>query len=223
MMEEKVIKQSCRFCENRKWTPEQGVFCGLTGMKLRPNVDCNDFKLDEEEHKKYAERLQNKDDSVSGWLFFFLWFGLIGGASMTVIKTLVNSIREGNSVVVAIVFSLLCTAPFVYIAIRAVRGFYKKANYAFSAAMTYIILIICDAIANVIISFLAKESSVLPQIFRSIVWASIWMTYLFKSEKVSRIVPPDTRVWTWKEFVTIIFYVVICSIVVLFVYLSTIL
>ena len=206
MMEEKVIKQACRFWENRKWTPEQGVFCGLTGMKLRPNVDCNDFKLDEEEHKKYAERLQNKDDSVSGWLFFFLWFGLIGGASMTVIKTLVNSIREGNSVVVAIVFSLLCTAPFVYIAIRAVRGFYKKANYA-----------------NVIISFLAKESSVLTQIFRSIVWASIWMTYLFKSEKVSRIVPPDTRVWTWKEFVTIIFYVVICSIVVLFVYLSTIL
>ena len=221
-MEEKVTRQSCRFCINRKWTPEQGVVCGLTGMKLRPHVECNDFKLNEEEQKRYAEKLQNKDDSVSGWLFFFLWFGLIGGALLSVIKSFVGIIRGGGSAIFAVLYALFCTAPLVYIAIRAVRGFYKKANYAFSAAMTYIILIICDTVANVIISFLTKESFALPQIFRSIVWVSVWMAYLLNSERVARRIPPSSRVWTWKETVVIISYVIICSVMILLVYLSTI-
>lgn len=219
-MEENITQQSCQFCKNRHWTSEQDMVCGLTGMKMESHEECNDFKLNEEEPVEYTEESPNNEDSVSGWLFFFLWFVLIGGALLSVIKSYVALLRGGCPVVFAVLITLFSEMPLVYIGIRAVRGFYKKANYAFSAAMTYMILPICDAISDVIVMFLTENAYGLPQMFRSVVWALIWMTYLLISKQVKKRVPVGSRVWTWKESVTIIFYVIICSGRILLIYLN---
>jgi len=75
----------CKVCENRKFDPQQGYICKLTGEKADFEDDCSDYipvpKLEIQRDKEEAERKEEELRSKTGGLHKFgIKNGIVAGA-----------------------------------------------------------------------------------------------------------------------------------------------
>lgn len=147
--------------------------------------------------------IENKEN-ISGWLAFFLWVGVLGGACISVVLQLLN-LEYGFSWIFWVV-DIIMISCLIITAIKTVRAFLKRESNAVSWATTYIAMIVLDGIMSLIIGGATNDSSMYPSAIRQFLWGGIWFTYLRSSVKVRRVIPSSNRTWKWFEKIVLIIY-----------------
>lgn len=202
----------CSVCKHRKMDMQQGMLCELTNAKADFDGTCPNYDEDakvkaknERIEKEYQETL-----TVSGWLAFFLWFGIGLGALISCIMIIGTIPNAGYSFFWGLleVLSIICL---VVVAVLTIKAFYKKASNAVSLAKTYIAMIVLDAICCVINYIVLNEPLYLAIAFRSLIWSAIWFSYISLSTQVGNMIPKPTRTWNITEKVLIAIYALSCT------------
>ena len=203
--------QLCRNCKNRKFDRATGVVCGLTGSKPTFEGNCPDYVADEaaiEIGREREKELNGREAGIRGWLAFFIWVGVMGGAVGSVIigiRSLTgNTFGLAFSIVYGIMLSVL-----VLTAVLTCIAFYRRSSNAVSLAKTYIAMIALDGISYAVICMIARDTSEIAQVFRQIFWSVVWYSFLIKSQDVGNLVPMDRRKWGVTEKILLSIYVAI--------------
>ena len=202
----------CSVCKHRKMDMHQGMLCELTNAKADFDGTCPNYDEDTKEKAK-NERIEKEYQetlTVSGWLAFFLWFGIGVGALMSCIMIIGTIPNAGYSFFWGLleVLSIICL---VVIAVLTIKAFYQKASNAVSLAKTYIAMIALDAICCIINYIILDESFYLAIAFRSLIWSAIWFSYISLSTQVENMIPQATRTWNIAEKVLIAIYALSCT------------
>lgn len=195
----------CRTCQNRKHDMKTGLYCGLTGQKPDFKSRCNNLVIDQEElerEQKKKEEVQKSVDQIGGWTAFFLWCGIGLGLLISTIRTFMTVFSPGVDAI-TIGSSLIYLALFLLIGIKAIIAFYKKQENAVPLATAYCIMIALDAAFLLVVNLITKDGGSWSTVVRNIIWAGIWLTYLYNSEDIKDKFPVGTRKWHTLEKVVL--------------------
>lgn len=153
------------------------------------------------------DTVQQDDKKVSGWLAFFLWYGLGIGGLASIVYAIYTIVSDGDYDILSAIIELLPAILIFIIAIYGIWAFYHKKTNAVSIAKTYIVMSILSGVFAIIVSPLVGDEWSLRQPIRSFIWATIWLTFLAKSENVERLIPKATRTWKLFEKLVLAIYV----------------
>lgn len=195
----------CRTCQNRKHDMKTGLYCGLTGQKPDFKSRCNNMVIAQEElekEQKKKEEFQKSVDQIGGWTAFFLWCGIGLGLLISSIRTFVTVFSPGVDAI-TIGSSLIYLALFLLIGIKAIIAFYKKQENAVPLATAYCIMIALDASFLLVVNLITKEGGAWSIVIRNIIWAGVWLTYLYNSEDIKDKFPINNRKWNTLEKVVL--------------------
>lgn len=188
----------CKMCTKRSFTPEQGIVCSLTGAKPTFEGECPEYSVDESQVELAKVMEQNVertvDERVNGWLAFFLWVGVGGGATISFFSILISILSQSFGWIVTTCQFVLMTS-LVLTAVLTIVGFYRRWPNAVALAKTYIALVFLDGLLSAFAGFVIEEGSLAFDTFRSFIWSAIWFTYLVCSAKVEGRIPSETRRW----------------------------
>lgn len=195
----------CKTCQNRTFDMKTGTLCGLTGQKPDFQTQCNNLIIDEKEVEKIQkekEEVQKSVDQIGGWTAFFLWCGIGLGLLISTIRTIMTVFTPGMDGV-TIAYSLVYLGLFLLIGIKAILAFYRKQENAVPLATAYCVMIALDAIFLLIVNLIVKQPDGWSSVIRNVIWAAIWLTYLYSSEDIKDKFPKETRKWHTLEKVVL--------------------
>ena len=195
----------CKTCQNRSFDMKTGTLCGLTGQKPDFQTQCNNLIIDEKEVEKIQkekEEVQKSVDQIGGWTAFFLWCGIGLGLLISTVRTFMTVFTPGMDGV-TIAYSLVYLGLFLLIGIKAILAFYRKQENAVPLATTYCVMIALDAIFLLIVNLIVKQPDGWSSVIRNVIWAAIWLTYLYSSEDIKDKFPKETRKWHTLEKVVL--------------------
>ena len=195
----------CKTCQNRSFDMKTGTLCGLTGQKPDFQTQCNNLIIDEKEVEKIQkekEEVQKSVDQIGGWTAFFLWCGIGLGLLISTIRTFMTVFTPGMDGV-TIAYSLVYLGLFLLIGIKAILAFYRKQENAVPLATAYCVMIALDAIFLLIVNLIVKQPDGWSSVIRNVIWAAIWLTYLYSSEDIKDKFPKETRKWHTLEKVVL--------------------
>lgn len=204
----------CVVCENRQMDINQGIICSLTKEYATFENECPNYIADETAIAKEAEKQKQLENSkkISGWLAFFLWVGLGWGGVSSLIKGIAAVVNDGWGVFFSIVYLTSIIAVFVT-AIYAIWAFYNQRTNAVSIAQTYIGMVALDGLTGLFSLWLLNDGSTIYDTIHQFIWATIWFTFLIKSDDVDFLIPEESR--TWQKAEKIIFSVYVGTVVIL--------
>lgn len=190
--------KSCQVCTKRKFNPETGIVCGLTGGKPSFGDNCPDFDEDKEAVEDVAKRKAEaeKPAEISGLFAFFLYFSIPVGIIATVISFFVNfnSANYAGSVCLQ-AFDIIYLLFYLYFAIYTLYAFIKrKPDAVFFGKYLLIVLFLSNLLVLLVGG--ADENSFLNSIGRlvgSLIWSVIFYVFLSTSEDVKDRIPKKTR------------------------------
>ena len=205
----------CSVCKNRKMDMHQGMLCELTSAKADFDSTCPNYDEDAKEKAK-NERIEKEYQetlTVSGWLAFFLWFGIGVGALMSCVMIIGMIPTSGYSFFGGLleVLSILCL---VAIAVLTIKAFYQKKPNAVALAKTYIAMIALDGVCSILYYIIFEEPLYLAFALQPLLWSSIWFLYLTLSTQVENMIPKTKRVWEKTEKIILGIYALSCLLVV---------
>lgn len=206
----------CSTCKNRAFNPECGVVCSFTNKKPTFEDKCESYDADAAMVSREAAQSVSveKEKNISGWLAFFLWFGVGWGAFTSVIMGLAQTIGLGFGWFYLSAYSIII-ASLLVTAILTITAFYGGKSNAVSLATTYIAMIVLDGVSSLIIAIICDDSSYIPFVVRQFCWGAVWLIYLRSSSKVELIVPVLTRTWNKLEKFILALYILMLSILTL--------
>lgn len=215
----------CSTCKNREFDPNCGVVCSLTKKKPMFDESCANYTaVDHSEAKQVANAVMNSssaefeatalprlktDDSISGWLAFFLYVVVGAGAILGVIATfslfgnlsmLTMHLPYDTTIKLLILLPMAYSVIPLAIAIATIVAFSKRDSNAVSLANTYLATSAIYGVVLLILSAIieAKESSIPSIAVAELIWCGLWLLYLTTSHKIAVIIPRAKR--TWKSF-----------------------
>jgi hypothetical protein len=200
----------CSVCKHRKMDMQQGMLCELTNAKADFDSTCPNYDEDAKEKAK-NERIEKEYQetlTVSGWLAFFLWVGVIGSAILTSYFAYITLSNLFYSNTLWDVLYVINVGSYLLAAILTVKAFYKKSTNAVALAMTFIAMNAISAICNVIICSTSYATEFILPSAQSIVWAIIWFSYVYNSEQVENMIPVKTRTWELTEKILLIVFTI---------------
>lgn len=130
----------------------------------------------------------------TGWLTFFLWVGLGGGAIVS-LGIILHAITGNDpnfftsALLMADALILVATAAY------AIWAFYKHRSNAVAIAKSYIAMIVIDALTGIVIARITGDNEGVRQVVRQFIWAGIWFSYLTQSQQVEKLFPTAKRTW----------------------------
>lgn len=212
----------CSTCKNKEFDPSSGVVCSLTKRKPVFEESCVNYAaIDNSEAKEVANAIKNSseqdllphiktDDSVSGWLAFFLYVVVGAGAILGVIATfslfgnlsmLTMHLPYDTTIKLLILLPMAYSVIPLAIAIATIVAFSKRDSNAVSLANTYLATSAIYGIVIIILGVIlgSGTSALIPSIaIAKLVWCGLWFIYLATSHRVATIIPAAKR--TWKSF-----------------------
>ena len=215
----------CSTCKNREFDPNCGVVCSLTKKKPMFDESCANYTaVDHSEAKQVANAVMNSsaaefeatvlprlktDDSISGWLAFFLYVvvgagGILGATITTSLfgKTSIFTmfLPEGEWLTLMLILPIIYSLIPLALSIATIVAFNKKESNAVSLASTYLATSAIYGVVLLILSAIieAKESSIPSIAVAELIWCGLWLLYLTTSHKIAVIIPRAKR--TWKSF-----------------------
>ena len=205
----------CSVCKHRRMNMHQGMLCELTNAKADFDGTCPNYDEDAKELEK-NERIEQEYQetlTVSGWLAFFLWFGIGVGALMSCVMIIGMIPTSGYSFFGGFleVLSILCL---VAIAVLTIKAFYQKKPNAVALAKTYIAMIALDGVCSILYYIIFEEPLYLAFAIQPLLWSSIWFLYLILSTQVENMIPKSTRTWNITEKILIAIYALSCALLV---------
>ena len=215
----------CSTCKNREFDPNCGVVCSLTKKKPMFDESCANYTaVDHSEAKQVANAVMESssaefeatalprlktDDSISGWLAFFLY--VVVGAGGVLGATITTSLFGKTSILTMFLpegewLTLMLILPIIYsliplaLSIATIVAFNKKESNAVSLASTYLATSAIYGVVLLILSAIieARESSIPSIAVAELIWCGLWLLYLATSHKIAVIIPRAKR--TWKSF-----------------------
>lgn len=129
---------------------------------------------------------KTEDDKIGGWMAFFLWCGI----GLGLVTSLLRCFADGGDI-----FAYVYVLLFVIVGIKAIIAFYKKKENAVPLATTYCILVAMDAVFLMSWNLIFDIHDSWGLVVRNVIWASIWLTYLYCSYDVAERLPKESRVW----------------------------
>ena len=216
----------CSTCKNKEFDPSSGVVCSLTKRKPVFEESCVNYaEVDHSEAKQVANAVMKSsaaefeatalprlktDDSVSGWLAFFLYVVVGAGAILGVIATfslfgnlsmLTMHLPYDTTIKLLILLPMAYSVIPLAIAIATIVAFSKRDSNAVSLANTYLATSAIYGIVIIILGLIlgSGTSALIPSIaIAKLVWCGLWFIYLATSHRVATIIPAAKR--TWKSF-----------------------
>ena len=134
------------------------------------------------------------DETIGGWMAFFLWVGIGLGLIVSTIRVFSQLFGHATGRITDFL-SVLYLALFVLIGVKAIVAFYRKKENAVPLAMTYCIMVALDAFGILGVSLVSGQSGPWLLVFRNVLWACIWVAYLCLSEDVKERFPEHERRW----------------------------
>lgn len=201
-----AIKDQCEQC--RKYSTScteniefDGMSCSQYAKRIdlekRENTDSDEINNScvatncNEEIIDYP----NPDDSIRGWLWFFLFSIGLGGLLSAIIPIASYNLQEyGGSHILAmtdVVFGVML----LLLAIYTIYSFVKRKPNAVFLAKMYTIAVFVSNLLSLISGGEFAESGFgsLAQVVRSLIWGVIWYLYLCFSNQVKEIIPKSYR------------------------------
>ncbi|MBR1995420.1 MAG: hypothetical protein IJ990_07795 [Alistipes sp.] len=198
----------CATCDLRKFNPEMGIVCGLTNAKADFEEACPNYTPNKilQEQQNRIEQQSDKEASVGGWLAFFLWVGLGGGATVSFFSLLISGLYNNP---LSLLFTLPIAVIIVTIAVLAIIAFYRRKSNAVSLAYTYLAMAAIDGVAALL--FAAKGVSDIAFVdgLRPLIWATIWACFLHYSSRVAELIPEQQRTWGMPERILLGIYLLV--------------
>ena len=190
--------KSCQVCTKRKFNPETGIVCGLTGGKPSFDDNCPDFDEDKEAVEDVAKRKAEaeKPAEISGLFAFFLYFSIPVGIIATVISfvtTLKTADYSGSVCLKA--FDVVYLLFYVYFAVYTLYAFIKRKPDAVFFGK-YLLIVLFASNLLVLIAGGADDNSVMNSVGRvvgSLIWSVIFFVFLSTSQDVEDRIPKKTR------------------------------
>ena len=159
---------------------------------------CGDSKSESDDYDYFDEEVA--DRSVHGWLGFFLWVKLALGFVVTAISvfyefedmSLFSEFKGWTIFYLATLFLLV-----VYIII----AFYRHWADAVYAASAFLGVSLIDNIGTGVVASSIKFMPVEHHVWiMGAIWSVFWICFLFNSQRVEAVVPPETRRMRWPSY-----------------------
>ena len=207
-----AIKDQCENCRKKGTVEctENPIYDGLScssyskGINLEKdentnNVIENKFNIPTEDTESseafvYTSDYLKENTNIHGWLSFFLFAITLGGIFSVVypIATF-NPSEYGGSNILALGDVFLGIMLFG-VAVYTVYSFIQRKPNAVFLGKTYVIAVFATNLLSLLGGdFATSGFGSLPQIFRSLVWAIIWFSYLCLSNQVQEVIPIEYR------------------------------
>lgn len=163
-------------------------------------IQENDSNRNEDNTLITSEYLKN-NTKIHGWLSFFLFSMVLGGLVSAAIPLLTFNVNEyAGSYILAltdVVFGLMLFALACYV----LYCFCNRKPDSVFLGKTYTIAIFLSSLFVLFGGeFEATGIGSLKQIIRSLIWSTIWFSYLSISNQVEEILPKDFRKKTSKDY-----------------------
>lgn len=182
----------CETCQHRKQSPT-GLICNLTAQKANFIGNCTNYIGDPSAIEE-AERTKQVNSAWGGMMNFY-WFVLATGAALTTILAFVGFDTEIwllslSDVILMLGYSGICVYTIVAFAKRLPNAVAlgKIQNYTL-LAMNLMVLLSNLAFGGEDIAWYNSTARMVG----SIIWAIIFLTYLYSNEQIKAVYPKQSR------------------------------
>jgi hypothetical protein len=214
-----AIKDQCEQCRIYKVCSETNEFNGMTCpnysrrinlTKAEDNTTSDKFEENKTEVVSPLVELPDPNQSIKGWLVFFLCSIGLGGVISAVFPIFTYNVSEyGESHFFAIgdvVLGVLLLALSCY----TIYSFSKrKPNAVFLGKMYVIIVFATNVISLIGGEFETTGLGSLTQVVRGLIWCVVWYLYLTFSTQVKEIIPKSYRKVFNRDYYIIAAFVVV--------------
>lgn len=165
-----------------------------TDMAVDTPVITPDSTNDDSGDFVYTCDYLKENTSIHGWLSFFLFAITLGGIISVIYPIATyNPLEYGGSTFLAmgdVVLGILLLG----VALYTVYSFIQRKPNAVFLGKTYVVAVFASNLLSLLGGdFATSGFGSLPQIFRSLVWAIIWFSYLCLSSQVQEVIPKEYR------------------------------
>lgn len=184
----------CSVCKKRNFSSEAGLICSLSGGKATFISACENFDKDEEAAAN-KEEINSSSKAWGGFMHFY-WFVLVCGAALTLFGNFFtfNLSDYSNSFMLAASDAVLLLS-YSALCIYTLIAFVKRLPNAVALGKLQNYLLIAMNTFNLISSGFESDSVLFSssRLLGSVIWAVIFLVYLYTNEQVNAIIPKESR------------------------------
>lgn len=184
----------CSVCKKRNFSSEAGLICSLSGGKATFISACENFDKDEEAAAN-KEEINSSSKDWGGFMHFY-WFVLVCGAALTLFGNFFtfNLSDYSNSFMLAASDAVLLLS-YSALCIYTLIAFVKRLPNAVALGKLQNYLLIAMNTFNLISSGFESDSVLFSssRLLGSVIWAVIFLVYLYTNEQVNAIIPKESR------------------------------
>lgn len=169
----------------------------LNGQKTDCGNNATDFEPENinSQHTDKEPEIQRENpqekEPIKGWLMFFLIVYVGIGSAASLALNIIDYSNDGNfwtsTIDLAFATIYLTTGIFTIIA------FVKRQSDAIYLAKLYIIMCFCSNLTALIAQDEATTQHELKSMARSLIWSLIWFVYMYRSQQIKNLFPPENR------------------------------
>lgn len=208
------IKDQCANCRYQEGENCQRLVPSFDGTSCEVYAKRINLEKENEEHivlphaetQRESQCEQEKenpsDESIHGWLKFFLIFFVGIGSVGSLMMSYVAFEPDGNFWISAsdVAFALV----YLTVGILTLVAFHKRDTDAVFLAKTFVVL----CFASNLLALFATEGTVgnnksIVRLIRTIIWCCIWFIFLYNSNQVKRLIPTSYRKSKTRDWVII--------------------
>ena len=203
-----AIKDQCENCR-KKDTDEctetvafDGVSCVSYSKvinlekKVDVGTDVESPILTEEETEDfvYTSDYLKENTEIHGWLSFFLFAIIVGGAISAVYPIITYNPAEYGGSNILPMGDVILGIMLLGVSIYTLYSFIQHKPNAVFLGKTYVVAVFATNLLSLFGGdFENSGLGSMPQIIRSLIWAIIWFSYLSLSEQVQEVIPKEYR------------------------------
>jgi len=187
----------CKDCKERRFTPESGLTCGITGEKPSFGNFCPNYREDAEAKADNERRLEELEtpSEISGFLAFFLYFMIPAGIVMSAISIYLDyKSPEASESFFLRAYDIVFFLAYLYSAVYTIYGFHKRRPDTLYFAKYLAVVVF---VTNLLVLLVGPDSSSFfsnaPRLVISLVWIVFIFVFLSTSDDVQERIPKRKR------------------------------
>lgn len=154
----------------------------------------------------YTKEYLKKNTEIHGWLSFFLFVTVIGGALSMIFPIVTYNPAE----YIESIFDVVLGVMLFGIAIYTLYAFIQRKPNAVFLGKTYVVSVFATNLIVLLVGeFEPSGLGSLSQTIRGLVWGVIWFSYLCLSKQVHEVIPKKYRILHNTDYLIVVALVVV--------------